>query len=122
RIVRIASPTGALVGDFFVGSGTTLAAAETTARRWIGCDMSRWAIHVARKRLLAIEGCQPFEVLNLGKYERQYWQGVTFGEKKDKSLNEEAVYEYLAFILKLYYAQPVVGMEHLHGKKGKALV
>ncbi|HPA83074.1 MAG TPA: hypothetical protein PLS95_19810, partial [Thermoanaerobaculales bacterium] len=66
--------------------------------------------------------CKPFEVLNLGKYERQYWQGVTFGETKDKSLTEQALYEYLAFILKLYGAQPVAGMTHLHGKKGKAMI
>ena len=96
--------------------------AEKLGRRWIGCDLGRWAIHVTRKRLLGIENCKPFEVLNLGKYERQYWQGVTFGEQKDKSLTEQALYEYLAFILKLYGAQPVAGMAHLHGKKGKAMV
>ena len=113
---------GDLVADFFCGSGTTLAVAEKLGRRWIGCDLGRWAIHVTRKRLLGIEDCKPFEVLNLGKYERQYWQGVTFGEAKDKPLAEQALYEYLAFILKLYGAQPVAGMAHLHGKKGKAMV
>jgi len=122
RIVRIASPEGALVCDVFCGSGTTLVAAENTGRRWIGCDLSRWATHLARKRLLGIENCKPFEVLNLGKYERQYWQGVTFREAKDKPLTERALYEYLAFILKLYGAQPVAGLSQLHGKKGKAMV
>jgi adenine-specific DNA-methyltransferase len=77
---------------------------------------------VTRKRLLGIESCKPFEVLNLGKYERQYWQGVTFGETKDKPLTERALYEYLAFIIKLYRAQPVAGLAHIHGKKSKALV
>ena len=61
-------------------------------------------------------------MLNLGKYERQYWQGVTFGGKEEKQVKEQTVYEYLAFILKLYGAQPVSGLEHLHGKKGKAMV
>jgi len=122
RILAAASEPGGLVFDFFCGSGTTLAVAEKLGRRWIGCDLGRWAIHVARKRLLGIEGCKPFEVLNLGKYERQYWQGVTFGETKEKSLTEQALYEYLAFILKLYGAHPLAGMNHLHGKKGKALV
>jgi hypothetical protein len=111
-----------LVADFFCGSGTTLAVAEKLGRRWIGCDLGRWAIHVTRKRLLSIPNCKPFEVLNLGKYERQYWQGVTFGDKRDKSVTEQKLYEYLAFILKLYGAQPVAGMAHLHGKKGKAMV
>jgi len=122
RVIVSASNEGDLVADFFCGSGTTLAVAEKLGRRWIGCDLGRWAIHVTRKRLLSIPNCKPFEVLNLGKYERQYWQGVTFGDKKDKSLTEQKLYEYLAFILKLYGAQPVAGMAHLHGKKGKAMV
>jgi len=122
RIVETSCNPGDLVADFFCGSGTTLAVAEKLGRRWIGCDLGRWAIHVTRKRLLDIPNCKPFEVLNLGKYERQYWQGVTFGEAKDKPPAERALYEYLAFILKLYGAQPVAGMAHLHGKKGKAMV
>ena len=61
-------------------------------------------------------------MLNLGRYERQYWQGVTFGEKKDKPITEQALFEYLSFILKLYGAQPVAGMIHLHGKKSKAMI
>jgi adenine-specific DNA-methyltransferase len=122
RIVVGGSVSGSLVADFFCGSGTTLAVAEKLGRRWIGCDLGRWGAHVTRKRLLGIENCKPFEVLNLGKYERRYWQGVTFGEAKDKPLAEQALYDYLAFILKLYGAQPVAGMAHLHGKKGKAMI
>ena len=122
RAIGAFSPADGLVADFFCGSGTTLAVAEKLGRRWIGCDLGRWAIHVTRKRLLGIENCKPFEVLNLGKYERQYWQGVTFGKTRDKSLSEQALYEYLAFILKLYGAQPVAGLTHLHGKKARAMV
>jgi adenine-specific DNA-methyltransferase len=118
------------VSDFFCGSGTALLAAESLidehgnlllSRRWIGCDLGRFAIHTTRKRLLGLEGCKPFEILNLGKYERQYWQGVTFGDQ-GKTITEQALYEYLAFILKLYGSQPLTGLTHLHGKKGKALV
>lgn len=122
RVLAFGCNKGDLVADLFCGSGTTLAVAEKLGRRWIGCDLGRWAIHVSRKRLLGIEECKPFEVLNLGKYERQYWQGVTFGEARDKQLSERVLYDYLAFILKLYGAQPVAGMVHVHGKKGKALV
>ena len=121
-ILQASSRKGDLVADFFCGSGTTLAVAERLDRRWIGCDLGRWGIHVTRKRLLGIENCKPFDVLNLGKYERQYWQDMTFGEKKDKPITERALYEYLSFILKLYGAQPVAGMVHLHGKNGKAMV
>ncbi len=85
----------------------------------IGCDLGRFAIHTTRKRLLEIDGCKPFEVLNLGKYERQYWQ-ISITE--DTGLAERSLYEYLAFILRLYGAQPVAGLSYIHGKKGRAMV
>lgn len=120
RVVKASSRPGALVADFFCGSGTTLAVAEKLGRRWIGCDLGRWAIHTSRKRLLEVPEGRPFEVLNLGKYERQYWQGITFGE--DRSPTQHALFEYLAFILRLYGAEPVSGLAHLHGKKGSAMI
>lgn len=121
RIVRASSREGSIVADFFCGSGTTLLAAERQGRRWIGCDLGRFAIHTTRKRFLDIENCRPFEILNLGKYERQYWQGMTFGEKST-GITEQAIYEYLAFVLKLYGAQPVAGFTQLHGRKGRGMV
>ncbi len=60
-------------------------------------------------------------MLNLGKYERQYWQGVTFGEDTTSRSPRQALYEYLAFILKLYGASRSRAWQHLHGKKGKAM-
>ena len=121
RIIAASSQPGDLVADFFCGSGTTLAVAEKLGRRWIGCDLGRWGIHVTRKRLLGIENCKPFEVLNLGKYERKYWQGVTFGGKK-KDEYQVAIFQYIAFVLKLYGAEPLPGMQHIHGKKDKATI
>ncbi|HOP61590.1 MAG TPA: site-specific DNA-methyltransferase, partial [Candidatus Saccharicenans sp.] len=132
RIILASSNPGDIVADFFCGSGTTLAVAEKLGRRWIGCDLSRYAIHLTRKRLLDIENtkdlenedqkygkkARPFEILNLGKYERQLWQIKTFTGKGEK----QALYEYLLFILKLYGAEPVSGFTHLHGKKGIAFV
>ena len=122
RVLESYSNTDSLVADFFCGSGTTLAVAEKLGRRMIGCDLGRWAVHTTRKRLLEIENCKPFEVLNLGKYERQYWQGVTFGGHRREHITRQAIYQYLAFVLKLYGAVPLAGMAHLHGKKGAALV
>jgi len=61
-------------------------------------------------------------MLNLGKYERKYWQGIAFKTKNNKSEIEQTLYEYLAFILKLYGAQPVAGMTNLHGKKGRTMI
>src|SRR5581483_1822998 len=121
RIIKISTRPGDLVADFFCGSGTTMAVAEKLGRRWIGCDLGRYAIHVSRKRMLGIENCRPFEVLNLGKYERRYWQVATFGEDLDDD-GAISLYEYVAFILKLYGATPTTGLQHLHGKRGTAFV
>ena len=69
--------------------------------------------------MLGIENCKPFVVQNLGKYERQYWQGVTFNRKNEEQL---PLYEYLKFILNLYHAEPITGTMWIHGKKAKRLV
>ena len=54
RIILASSNPGDIVADFFCGSGTTLAVAEKLGRRWIGSDLSKFAIQVTRKRLLDI--------------------------------------------------------------------
>ena len=120
RIIRASSNENDLVADFFCGSGTTLAVAEKLGRRWLGCDLGRFAIHTTRKRLRDIPDCKPFEILNLGRYERKYWQmnGIS-GRHKD---SEKAIIEYLAFIIKLYHAEPVIGFSHLHGRKAGRMV
>lgn len=74
RIIRASSNPGDLVLDCFCGSGTTAAVAEKLKRRWITCDLGRFAIHTARKRLLAVPELKPFQIQNLGKYERQAWR------------------------------------------------
>jgi site-specific DNA-methyltransferase (adenine-specific) len=51
RIVRASSNEGDVVLDPFCGSGTTLVAAHTLGRRWIGMDVSEQAVKVARERL-----------------------------------------------------------------------
>lgn len=61
RIILASSNTGDIVADFFCGSGTTLAVAEKLGRRWIGCDLSKFAIQVTRKRLLDIHNSKDLE-------------------------------------------------------------
>jgi DNA modification methylase len=65
RIITASSQPGDLVADFFCGSGTTLAVAEKLGRRWIGCDLGRPAVQMARERLLALPNRQLFEILDL---------------------------------------------------------
>jgi len=122
RIIKASSNPGDLVLDCFVGSGTTAAVAEKLGRRWIACDLSRFAIHTTRKRLLAIPGVRPFVVQNLGKYERQVWAGAEFGDGKGKEEAAARQRAYIDFILKLYQAKPISGYTWLHGVKAGRLV
>jgi len=109
RIIKISSNETDVVADFFCGSGTTLAVAEKLGRRWIGSDLSKYAIHVTKKRLLDLPGCKPFKILNLGKYQK-------------RKLIENGIKNYFEFILKLYGATPVSGYAYIHGRIGRRLV
>jgi adenine-specific DNA-methyltransferase len=124
RIVEASSNPGGLVFDCFAGSGTSAVAAETLNRRWVACDLGRFAIHTARKRLLSIPDVKPFVVQNLGKYERQAWQIAEFRADGAGALEEQRLREaaYRKFILDLYHATPLSGQSWLHGlKAGRAV-
>ncbi|MBC8043754.1 MAG: site-specific DNA-methyltransferase [Rhizobacter sp.] len=119
RIIEMSSNEGDLVLDCFCGSGTTAAVAEKLTRNWITCDLGRFAIHTARKRLLQIPNVRPFEVLNLGKYERQAWLGG-FGESAAEA--ESKYQAYLEFMMGLYGGERLKGLSWIHGRKQGRLV
>jgi adenine-specific DNA-methyltransferase len=121
RIIAASSNENDLVLDCFCGSGTTAVAAEKLNRRWIGCDLGRFAIHTTRKRLLSMPNIRPFVVQNLGKYERQVWAGAEFGN--DGSGKAAALQRaYIEFILKLAGATPIQGYSWLHGLRAGRMV
>lgn len=113
RIVESSSDPGDLVADFFCGAGSTLVAAEELGRRWIGCDLGRFAIHTTRKRLLDVPDCKPFEIKNLGAYERQRWQ---------RESGNGQLTDYLNTILAFDRAEPVEGFSSLHGQKAGRMI
>ena len=125
RIIKASSNEGDLVADFFCGSGTTAAVAEKLGRKWICTDLSRFAIHTTRKRLISVQrqlkkeghNYRAFEVLNLGKYERQFFiNDLANGQKEAK---EEM---YVNLILEAYKARRVDGYQTLHGSKAGRFV
>lgn len=125
RIIKASSNEGDLVADFFCGSGTTAAVAEKLGRKWITCDLGRFAIHTTRKRLIGVqrELCaagkdyRAFEVLNLGKYERQFFMDdLTNGDLRAK---EE---QYINLILEAYKAKRIDNSPLLHGTKADRFV
>ncbi len=117
RIIKASSNEGDLVLDCFCGSGTTAAVAEKLGRRWIACDLGRFAIHTTHKRLLSIPNAKPFIGQNLGKYERQVWQTAEFSH----SIQSTDAH-YRSFILQLYHAVSFDGYTWLHGVKADRLV
>ncbi|MBI5707598.1 MAG: site-specific DNA-methyltransferase [Armatimonadetes bacterium] len=123
RVVRSSCPDGGLILDFFCGSGTTCAVAEKLGRRWIGVDLGRYAVHTTRKRLVQVqrelhqkgEPYRSFDVYNLGRYERQWWQMDRLKGSDD---------EHRALVLKFYRATPLANPPHpaLHATKAGAYV
>jgi len=119
RVINSSSNEGDLILDCFCGSGTTAAVAERLGRRWITCDLGRFAIHTARKRFLGIDNVKPFVVQNLGKYERQQWMNAEFENPADR-FEQEKTYKH--FIVDLYHAKPLDGYTWLHGAKAGKMI
>ncbi len=125
RIIKASSNEGDLVADFFCGSGTTAAVAEKLGRKWITTDLGRFSVHTARKRLIGVQrelqksgkDFRAFEILNLGKYERQFFMDdLTNGKRKAK---EDL---YVDLILEAYKAKRIDGHSALHGQKSGRFV
>ena len=132
RIIKSSSNEGDLVADFFCGSGTTAAVAEKLGRKWIVSDLGKFAIHTTRKRMIGIQrelkkeskNYRAFQLLNLGKYERQHYIGVNpnLGEAEQQQQLNQKSREYQQLILKAYAAQPMEQSGVFHGKKAGNMV
>lgn len=132
RIIRASSNEGDLVADFFCGSGTIAAVAEKLGRKWIVSDLGKFAIHTTRKRLIGVQrqlkadgnNYRAFEILNLGRYERQHYIGVNpnLREAEQQKQLEEKEAAFLDLILRAYRAEKTDGFATFHGKKSGRLV
>lgn len=132
RIIDIETKPTDLVCDFFCGSGTTLAVAEKLDRKWIGSDLGKFAIHTTRKRIIGIQrelkdegkDYRAFEILNLGKYERQHYIGINPNLKTEDQEKQIAKREddFVELILHAYKAERLDGFKTLLGKKVGRLV
>ncbi|MGE0132404.1 MAG: DNA methyltransferase [Blastocatellales bacterium] len=137
RIILSGSKEDDLVADFFCGSGTTVAVAERLGRKWIATDLGKFAIHTTRKRLIGIQrdlkcaekNFRAFEVLNLGRYERQAYLNV--GGRLTSAQKEQAIAqkenEFRDLILRAYKATGLGGNEgaqdgFFHGARNGRLV
>lgn len=132
RIIKASSNEGDLVADFFAGSGTTLAVAEKLGRKWIGSDLGKFSIHTTRKRMIGVQremkesgkDFRAFEILNLGKYERQHYIGVNENlreEQKQKQLKKKEE-DFVKLIVRAYKAEEVTNFKTFHAKKAGRMV
>jgi SAM-dependent methyltransferase len=132
KIIKASSNKGDLVADFFCGSGTTLAVAERLGRKWIGSDLGKFAIHTTRKRMIDVQrqmkkenkDFRAFEILNLGKYERQHYIGVNLNlrDKDQEKQIAKKEKDFIKLILKAYKAEETDGFKTFHGQKNSRLV
>ena len=132
RIIEGGSKPGDLVADFFCGSGTTAAVAEKLGRKWIATDLGKFAIHTTRKRMIGVQrqlktegkDYRAFEILNLGKYERQHYIGVNpnlrEAEQQKQSIEKEEAF--INLILRAYAAERTDGFTNFQGKRAGRLV
>ena len=132
RIIKASSNENDLVADFFCGSGTTMAAAEKLNRKWIGSDLGKFGVHTSRKRMIDVqrklkkEGVdfRAFEILNMGRYERENYLNVNDDlraeEKAQQATRKES--EFVKLILTAYKAEPIESFVNIVGKKRDRLV
>lgn len=132
RVIGAGSKEGDLVADFFCGSGTTAAVAERMGRTWIVSDLGKFAIHTTRKRIIGVQrqlkaagsDYRAFELLNLGRYERQHYVGVNPDLREEQKQQQLDAKEkaFLDLILRAYRAEAVEGFETISGKRAGRLV
>src|SRR5680860_36353 len=132
RIIKASSNEGDLVADFFTGSGTTAAVAEKLARKWMASDLGKFAIHTTRKRMIGVQrqlkadgkDYRAFEILNLGKYERQHYVGVNPDLREEQKQQQLAAKEaaFLDLILRAYRAEKTEGLTTFNGNRAGRLV
>ncbi len=152
RVLEASSNPGDLIADFFCGSRTLAAVGEglrtrkieqktgsakqdfyfAEGRKWICADLSKFAIHTTRKRMIGVQrqlktegkDYRAFEILNLGKYERQHFIGINRDLREEQKQQQIAVKEaaFLDLILSAYRAEKADGFAAFHGKRAGRLV
>ncbi|MFO0681015.1 MAG: site-specific DNA-methyltransferase [Sandaracinus sp.] len=143
RAIAIACPPHGIVLDCFAGSGTTMEAAERLGRHWIGIDNGKYAIHLARKRLIQLHGQKrPAEKPQYDYVECEHCKNIERKERAQRSpgtfdvrpftVENMGVYQraetwqsfqteknvYRDEMIKVFGGAPVEGFRLLHGKKG----
>lgn len=110
RIIESVTDDGALVADFFSGSGTTAAVAEKLGRRWIATDLGKPACMVTRKRLIDNDA-KPFLYQHVGDYQVEQMRSTMGRKFRIGDLSE--------IVLGLFGALPIAAEENPNRNLGR---
>lgn len=132
RIIKSSSKEGDVVCDFFVGSGTTPSVCEKLNRKWICTDLGKFSIHTTRKRMIGVQremkkegkDYRPFELLNLGKYQREHFifDGKDERDEVKKKRKQQQEKQFEELILTAYKSEKIDGFKTFQGKKNFRMV
>ncbi|WP_158502665.1 DNA methyltransferase [Thermacetogenium phaeum] len=103
RIIVGHSNEGDLVADFFSGTGTTAAVAGRLGRRWIAVDISKQALMISYKRLVAEES-GPFICQSVRNHSGAFLQKASVRGAGEKDL--------VLLVLNIFGAVPFPGWHH----------
>ena len=102
RVIKASSNEGDIVADFFVGGGTTAAAAQRLDRRFIVCDQSRVAIAVTAERLKQQATTRSMEGASLPDFTVEQW-----GMYEAPRLSQMPPAQFRDFVLRAYGASRI---------------
>ena len=132
RIVKASSNPGDIICDFFSGGGTTSAVCELLNRKWICTDLGKFSIHTTRKRMIGVQrqlkkegkNYRPFELLNLGKYQREHFifDGKDERDEVKKKRKQQQEKQFEELILTAYKSEKIDGFKTFQGKKNFRMV
>lgn len=110
RIISMSTDEGAVVADFFVGSGTTAAVAERLGRRWVVTDLGKPATMITRKRLID-QDSDPFLYQAIGDYQVEQARSTLGRSFRVGDLSK--------VVLDVYGALPLPPEENVNGSLGR---
>ncbi len=132
KVILSCTKENDLVCDFFAGSGTVASVSEKLNRKWICSDLGKFSIHTIRKRMIGVQrelkesekNWRAFEVLNLGKYQRQHfiYDGKTERDEIKLVTKKKREQEFKKLILDAYISVEISDFKTIHGKKNDTFV
>jgi len=109
RIIKLSTNENDLVFDFFGGSGTVAAVSEKLNRRWITCDIGKFAYFTIQKRLLTIQDAKSLvdRTKPFGRKSKAF-HTVNTGFYDIEKLFTLQHKEYQNFVLNLFEVEPKI--------------